>query len=256
MDENTRENIREIIENLIMDKVEGYDPESKYKPFHASMFSEKDLANYSLIHSFSTSFGMSAYEQIAVELAKGAGFEAKRQYELDGKVDSSTEALISKIHKELKQGKRKPDRNAELKQIKESIEEVEDDQGGENPDKVVDVYIRKPNGKEYYFDITTVKPNKKEFQTLKRKLLTWMALRLSQDKSVDVYPCVSMPYNPHHPKEYTRWTKTGLYDDSQEMVGAEFWNFCANEDVYNELLEIFNEVGKDADNILEKTLPT
>lgn len=254
MDEETRENIRQIVENLILDKVKKYDPESKYKPFHSALFSEEDLAKYSLLHSFSTSFGMSAYEQIAVELARGAGYHAEKQYELDGKVDHNTQSLISKMCKELKKSKVDPDRDSEVAKIKDSIEPVSDGNGGEDPDRVVDVYIRKPSGEEYYFDITTVKPNKKEYQTLKRKLMKWMGLTLSIEKDAEVYPRIAIPYNPDHPEPYSRWTKSGLYDKNQLMIGRDFWELCAGEPVFDEILEIFEEVGEEMENILDDTL--
>lgn len=254
MDDETREEIRQIVENLILDKVRKYDPESEYKPFHSALFSEEDLAKYSLLHSFSTSFGMSAYEQIAKTLAKGAGYHAETQYELDGKVDHETQSLISKMSKELKKGEVNPDRDIEVGKIRDSIKQVSNGNGGEDPDRVVDLYIRKPSGEEYYFDITTVKPNKKEFQTLKRKLLKWMGLSLSVDQDAKVYPRIALPYNPQHPQPYTRWTKSGLYDENQLMVGDEFWELCAGEPVFDEILEIFEEVGEEMENILDDTL--
>jgi len=34
-----------------------------------------------------------------------------------------------------------------------------------------------------------------------------------------------------------------MYDSCQLMVGDDFWNFVAGEKVYDELIEIFKEVG-------------
>jgi|GEM_PF-2705013 hypothetical protein len=44
-----------------------------------------------------------------------------------------------------------------------------------------------------------------------------------------------------------RWTLKGLYDlDRGEiLVGEEFWNFVANDEIYDELLDVFQEAGNE-----------
>jgi hypothetical protein len=58
---------------------------------------------------------------------------------------------------------------------------------------------------------------------------------------VSLYPII-----PYHPQPYERWTLKGLYDlDNKEiLVGEEFWNFIACDNIYEELLDIFQEAGK------------
>lgn len=99
---------------------------------------------------------------------------------------------------------------------------------------------------ENYFDITSAKPNMKEFVALKLKLLRWIGLRLSQDKNINVVTRLAIPYNPYHPESYERWTLRGLYDleKGEILVGKEFWNFVASDDIYEELLDVFQEVGE------------
>jgi len=108
---------------------------------------------------------------------------------------------------------------------------------------------------ENYFDITSAKPNMKEFVALKLKLLRWTALRLSQDKNVKVFTRLAIPYNPYHPEPYERWTLKGLYDleNGEILVGEEFWNFVGSDNIYEELLDIFQKVGEELrDEIDEK----
>jgi len=99
---------------------------------------------------------------------------------------------------------------------------------------------------ENYFDITSAKPNMKEFVALKLKLLRWPGLRLSQDENIKVYTRLAIPYNPYHPEPYERWTLKGLYDleNGEILVGEEFWNSVACDDIYEDLLEVFQEVGE------------
>lgn len=104
----------------------------------------------------------------------------------------------------------------------------------------MDLFI-KTKDEENYFDITSAKPNMKEFVALKLKLLRWTGLRLSQDKNAKVFTRLAIPYNPYHPEPYERWTLKNLYDleNNEILVGKEFWNFVASNDVYEELLDVF-----------------
>ena len=72
-------------------------------------------------------------------------------------------------------------------------------------------------------------------------------MRLSQDKNAQVYTRIAIPYNPYHPEPYERWTLKGLFDleRGEILVGKEFWNFVAGDDIYEELLDIFQEAGEE-----------
>ncbi|MDI6883524.1 MAG: TdeIII family type II restriction endonuclease [Patescibacteria group bacterium] len=102
--------------------------------------------------------------------------------------------------------------------------------------------------------MTSAKPNMKEFVALKLKLLRWTALRLSRDKNVNVFTRLAIPYNPYHPEPYERWTAKGLYDlgSGEILVGDEFWNFVASDDIYEELLDVFQKVGVELRDEIDK----
>lgn len=241
MRESVNGAIAKLVEDVIRKKMATYASETESKPFFDAIFTKKQIRLASFIQSFYTTFGMSMYEQMAVILANGAGYHAEKQYILKGEIDKKTETLITDIHLDLQKGKRKPNALKELEEIRKSIKLGKEEK---DPDSVVDVFIRKPNGDEYYFDITTVKPNKKEFTILKKKLLRWLALRASTNKKAKVNVGVVFPYNPYEPQPYLRWTSGNLYDKSQLIVGEDFWNLCAGEKVYPQLLDIFKKVGQ------------
>ena len=115
-----------------------------------------------------------------------------------------------------------------------------------DPDRTVDFYTKVAEV-EYYFDITSVKPNMKEFSALKLKLLRWKALRLSQEKNVQIQTRLAIPYNPYHPEPYERWTLSGLFDlpNGEVMVAEEYWDFVGQGNIYQELLDIFQEIGEE-----------
>ncbi|MBU2530159.1 MAG: TdeIII family type II restriction endonuclease [Elusimicrobia bacterium] len=234
--------IIKILVETVESKLKQYKPETKYAPFHHSLLGRDRYAMFSFIQSMNTTFGMSIWEQVAVILAKSAKYEAERQFDLLGSVDSKTEAVIRKIHHELRVGNTHADKNIETKLIKQAIKN-----GHENgdPDYRVDLFVKIKNV-ENYFDITSVKPNMKEFVSLKLKLLRWTALRLSIDKKAYVSTRLAIPYNPYFPEPYERWTLRGLYDlDAGEiLVGKEFWNFIAGHEIYEDLIGAFNEAGE------------
>jgi len=242
MKPETKEKVKELVRNVILSKIDNYNAETEYKPFFQAIFTKEQILTHTVVHSFYTSFGISIYEQLVKILAEGTGYEAHTQYDLLGELDDKTEAVISRIDLDLRAGKRKPDMKKEFEEIKNSIQKGKP---MNDPDKRVDIFIKKPDGTEIYFDITSVKPNMKEFVALKKKLLRWMALRLSADKKAKIITAIGLPYNPYHPKPYARWTKGNMYDQNQLMVGQDFWNFVAGEDVYDKFIEIFKEVGEE-----------
>ncbi len=242
MKSETKEKVKKLVKDVILSKINRYNAETEYKPFFQAIFTKEQILTHSVVHSFYTSFGMSIYEQLVKILAEGAGYEAHTQYDLLGELDERTETLISKIDLELRAGKRKPNMKIEFEEIKNSIQKGKP---LNDPDKRVDVFIKKPDGTEIYFDITSPKPNMKEFVALKKKLLRWIGLRLSVNKDAKIITTLGLPYNPYHPQPYNRWTKRNMYDTKQLMVGQDFWNFVAGENIYDEFIEIFKDVGEE-----------
>jgi hypothetical protein len=231
-----------LLVKTVRNKLVNYKPETQYMPFHFRLLGRDRYAMFSFIQSMNTTFGMSIWEQVAVILAKGAGHFAQRQYKLLGEIDSQTETLIQQIHYQLRKGEIIPDKVAEIEVIRKVIKEGHPKN---DPDSTVDLFV-KIGEEENYFDITSAKPNIKEFTSLKRKLLRWTALRLSQDKSVKVFTRLAIPYNPYHPEPYERWTLKGLYDlkKGEILVGEEFWNFVASDEIYEDLLDVFQTAGE------------
>ena len=239
---NTKKEIDELLTTIVREKLKTYKPETGYMPFHYRLLGKDRYAMFSFIQSMNTTFGMSIWEQVAVILARSAGYRAERQYKLLGEIDEKTERLISEIHYKLRKAEIPANKVWEVNQIKKNIKPG---QAKLDPDSIVDLFVKAGN-QENYLDITSVKPNMKEFVALKLKLLRWAGLRLSQNKKLAVFTRLAIPYNPYHPHAYERWTLKGLYDlkNAEILVGEEFWNFVANDIVYEKLLDIFQEVGE------------
>src|SRR3989338_286579 len=247
---SVRKQILELLLTTVLKKIDTYQPETVHAPFHHRLLGKDRYALFSFIHSMSTTFGTSVFEQVAEALASGVGYRAERQFKLLGQIDEKTAKLIDKINLSLRSGKMSADKSTLIEQIRKSIVP-----GNKNrdPDSTVDLYVE-VDGCENYIDITSAKPNMKEFATLQRKLMRWIALRLSINKSQNVMTKLAIPYNPYHPKPYERWTLQGLFDlkRGEVLVGEEFWNFVGGGDIYQDLLDIFEEAGKQLRPELDK----
>jgi len=191
---------------------------------------------------------------MAVLLARdNANYFAERQHVLLGKIDPETETLINNVHLGILRSGKAGIKTEQIEQIRNSIILASPER---DPESIVDVYIKTTLGHEFYFDVTSVKPNIKEFRTLKKKLLRWVALRLSIDRSAKVNTALAIPYNPYYPKPYARWTSGNIYDSNELLVGPDFWNFVSAENIYNELLVVFREVGTELRPLIEKAVNT
>ncbi len=103
-----------------------------------------------------------------------------------------------------------------------------------------DLFLKKGK-REYYFEIKTSKPNSGEFSKAKQKLLEWVALRKK-----NVTTILAIPYNPYHPKPYSRFSILGVLDKKKELYVAErFWNMLGGKGTYKKLLRIFDDIGKE-----------
>lgn len=151
LNRKTRREIRNLLINIVRSKLREYKPETNYMPFHFRLLGRDRYAMFSFIQSMNTTFGISIWEQVAVILAKNAGFQAKRQYDLLGSIDPETEKLIQKIHHDLRAGTRQVNKLEEIDLIRKSIKKGIPKK---DPDSRVDLFV-KIGDEENYFDITS-----------------------------------------------------------------------------------------------------
>ena len=129
----------------------------------------------------------------------------------------------------------------------------------EIPDSTVDVFIKQPDGTEIFIDITTVKPNKKEFRTMKQKILKWYFLRLSHgDISPDkIKTYIAIPYNPESKTDNTYTRFSGYYDRQDLLVGDELWKLVSNDQFsLQDMIDVFREIGIESKENIERSLNT
>ena len=263
----TREAIKKMLIDVVTKKLTEYNPETENMPFHFRLIGRNKYALFSFIQSINTTFGMSIWEQTALLLAEHKWARVQRQvdvvndrivpcrgrqYKLKRAVYEGMLQTIDKYMIKLSSGNREASKRSELSLLRNAFKKgriISVDK------ECADLYLRSKSGKEYFIDITSAKPNMKEFKAMKRKILMWQAVRLTGNPKRRVEGRIAIPYNPYYPKPYERWTLKGLYDlkRNEVMVGKEFWNFVAQEDVYDDLLEVFADAGNELKPIIDKT---
>ena len=239
----TKEQIQ-IIENTIKEslrkKFQTYKPETSHMPFHYRLLGRDRMALFSFIHSLNTTFGTSIFEPVAETLAS-LNFEfAQKQYEVGDTISEQAQSEIQRIKNELTIGKN-PNKAEEIEKIRKVC-----NKGTMNKLKTVkvDLFVQSADGTVHLFDLKTAKPNISNFKDFKRTLLEWIAIYLAKNPNAKVKSYIAIPYNPHEPIPYERWTLKGMLDlDNELKVAEELWDFLGNDGAYSELLDCFERAG-------------
>lgn len=234
---NQAQQIKDLLTEKIESKLQSYGRETTSMPFLARLIQDSEkIAAYSFIHSIATTLGMSIYEEVSVIIANENSEECFRNYGVGGAISEYQKTVIARIVSQLRNGDRKADIHNEISEVlKASTQSAEFQKSG----NIADFYMKR-NGKEYYFEIKTVKPNIDVFEKSKTKLLEWVARRRTP---VNVF--LAFPYNPYHPRAYSRFTEVGMMDAPNDfLVGNEYWDFLGGDNTFSDLLKTFDEVGK------------
>lgn len=219
---------------------EKFDNGEKH-PFYISLFGEENAFLPKVTHSVYTWFGQSFYESFCKMLGESVGYKVETQKKVLGYCNKRVEQYLTSIEKDMNYS---PNRVKELKTLKKLVTKGPPD---EHPDSTVDVYITTKKKKEILIDITTVGNNKKSFRALKKKILMWTAMRMSQRKDVDIECYFAIPYNPYtnniEGTEYDLWGQ--YYDRDDILVGDELWKKVSNNNIgIKDVDSIFKEIGK------------
>jgi hypothetical protein len=182
------------------------------------------------------------FEQVAAIIAAPNFKRAVNQYkEFNNTISDKAQAMIQHILDDLRSAKATPNKPKEIKKI---LRVAKDGTMKKVKRPRIDLFLEAKDGTEYYFDLKTAKPNVDEIVGFKRKMLEWVAIRGSVNPRPKIYTGLAIPYNPYEPQPYDRWTFQGMFDLPNEIkVAKEFWDFLGGQDAYEELLQIFEDVG-------------
>lgn len=245
LNEKQKNEIKNLLNSKVENKLKKYSRQTTAMPFLARLIQDSEkIAAYSFIHSMATSLGMSIYEEVSVIIASKDSEECFRNYGVGGVISPKQKSQISSIINQLRQNERKANIKEEILEVlKASTDKAKFQKSG----NIADLYLKR-KGIEYYFEIKTVKPNIDVFEKSKTKLLEWIARRR---KAVKVF--LAFPYNPNHPNPYSHFTISGMMDHPDDfLIGDEYWNLLGGERTFPDLLEVFDEVGKNFKEKLNK----
>jgi len=229
-----KKEIKQLLRKKLDEKLVKYERESSSMPFLVKIMQEpSQVAAYSFIHSLSTTLGQSVYEEMAKIIASSHFDTVKTGYDVTGNLSDEESLLIAQMMHEYKNKTRIADKISDTNEILA----VKSTNGNPHTARA-DLFLMKGDN-EYYIEIKTAKPNIDVFNKSKEKLLIWIALRKKPVTTI-----IAIPYNPLHPKPYTRFTIQGVLDLDKDLYVAErFWDFLGGPNTYIEILELFDEIG-------------
>jgi hypothetical protein len=107
-----------------------------------------------------------------------------------------------------------------------------------------DLYIKRHDGTELFFEIKSPKPNKGQCLEVMQRILRIYTISGSTRPVVQAF--YGMAYNPWGYDSGTyKWGYPRKYMDfaSTVVIGADFWTLISGPGTYEELLAIYREVG-------------
>lgn len=241
------EHIAPLMERLIERRV-------RKEPFDENEVAAKNPFGFRLVpievwkgskfeRSFVTILGQGIFEQIAKLIAEDSGAEASNQYDTSFTINTWRNEKIEEILTSHRNSSRKPNWEEEVREVLSL--------NNSNYTQVTvkfDLYVKRPDGREEFYGLKTVKPNLDQIERAKRDMLR---LRASEDPNKEGF--FVLPYNPAGEGELYRKAKHSppykifrMDEDPCVLIGREFWNKVGDsENTYNELLDVFEEVGKE-----------
>ena len=244
---NQKKKIVALLERKLDDKLRRYTRETFSMPFLTRLIQDSSkVAAYSFIHSIATTLGMSIYEDVSKIIAEETAKECFTKYDIGGAISRDQKSVIDDIVRKLRNGEKPVNHSEEVKLV---LRASAKDGKSQKEGRKADFYMLR-DGKEYYFEIKTVKPNIDIFTKSKTKLLEWIARRR---KPVKVF--LAFPYNPYHPQPYERFTEQGVLErDKEFLIGEEYWDFLGGKGMFEPLLDLFDSVGKKFKNKIQQKI--
>ena len=208
-------------------------------PFLSRIIREASLISaYSKTQSLLTDIGQNVYENISAIIARPNFDEVELKRRVPEEISVLRRNLITRIKEDLQTGNREADRQTEINEIL-AIPHDPTEHSIPQP-KVIDVYVRRRTD-EWFFDLKTVKLNLDGEPKFKEQLLQWIARENREINAMMVFP-----YNPYEPEPFeTRFTMRGILGRNEYMVGEEYWDFLGGPGAYTQVLEIFDQVGRE-----------
>lgn len=223
--------------------------EGDLKPFHEAMIPAEVIRISEFERSFSTKLG-STFEECARLIALQTFQHAQRNYKASGVLPLAAVANIEELVAQLGQRERRlsfPDMIEQILNIQDTTLVVRP--------AIADLYLRGVDGREHYFEIKSPKPNKGQCLEITERLLRIHAIKQAGRPQVNAY--FAMGYNPYGRLKASynhSFTLKYLDVENQLLLGEEFWTYIGGQGTFEQLLEIYQEVGLEMSKVVVDAL--
>ncbi len=231
-----------------------FSSKGELKPFQAALIPPALIRINQFERGLSTRLGNSI-EECARLIALEYHQKARRGYDVKADVSlaafAEAERQKENYESSTKTGKAKPT----LEKMIAAVLQVRRSNDLERKSVRTDLYILAKDGTEYFLEIKAPKPNKGQCLEVTQRLLRFHLLRGQSRPQVKAY--YAMPYNPYgETKADYKWSYAKNYMPFNDavIIGSEFWNIVGGETAYQELLEIYLEVGNEKSKHMLDTL--
>lgn len=215
------------------------------KPFHAAIIPPEFLRINQFERGFSTSLG-NCFEECARLIALQHHEETVRGYVT---IEQVSRAALAEIEQQVRIFESAAERKDDKPALSEMVGAVLDARRTDDlsPLKVTaDLYIRAKDGTRYYFEMKSPMPNKGQCLEVTQRLLRFHLIAGEPRPAVRAY--FAMAYNPYGPgRSDYNWNFALNYTPFNESVimAQEFWNIVGGDNTMEELLSIYQEVGRE-----------
>ncbi|MCB5228521.1 MAG: TdeIII family type II restriction endonuclease [Candidatus Cloacimonetes bacterium] len=233
--------IKQLLIDSIRTKIANKQRESAYMPFHTRLLGKDRMALYSFIHSLNIDFNNSIFVPVAARIGKSKFITSEKQQIAGTKISSEAQIVIQNIMDDICAADICPNRISEVERIRKVCQK-----GQMNTVKLtkVDLKLQSASGDIYLIDIKSAIPKIGSYELYKRTMLERTAAILADDPTCKIHTMIALPYNPYHPEPYELWIIKGMLDLDEELLVAEgFWDFLGGKGCYEQLLDVFEEVG-------------
>ena len=210
------------------------------KPFHESLLPEGILRINEFERTLSTKLGKT-YEECGRLIALQHFPVVKREHKITGNVDVEA---IRKIEEFVNQVNTHGKPENYLKLVHE-IKSIEGNQIKERS-RITDLYLKNDKDQEVFFEVKSPKPNKGQCVEILDRHLQIHAIR--QEGPPKVRTFFAMAYNPYGSlrENYKHSFALNYLDmENHVLLGHEYWDFLGGPGTNEEIIAIYQEVGKE-----------
>lgn len=215
--------------------------DGRLKPFHQAII-PPELMHLSVFErSFSTRLG-STFEECARLIALQFHHDAQRGYRLSGKISQSA---LQEIERQVSLFEHASSHRPAMHEMVEAVLAARRSDDLVPLRLVADLWVQRHDGTQLFFEIKSPMPNKGQCLEVTQRLLRVHLITGEQRPQVAGY--FAMAYNPYGASHSDyRWTYATSYMPFEDavLIGEEFWSLVGAEGVYEELLEIYQQVGQ------------